>query len=86
MAKVKQKVYKQGLSKDVFDEIKDIIWPYNFDWLAYRAKCCPATLYFWCDGTTKYPRLETVIKVLNAIDYKLVPVKGPKTRKLRVVK
>lgn len=60
--------------------------------LAQEAGVAPATLYFWLDGKTKHPRIDTVHKVATALGldvrlyraHRVTP--RPEQRRLRVVK
>lgn len=70
----------------VFDQLKAIIWEYNFDYLAAASGVCRATLYNWCDGRTKLPRLDTLVKVAKVVGYKIILVKADKKSHLRIVK
>jgi len=60
---------------DAFDQLKEVVWGYDFTWLANEANVCKATLYNWCEGKTKHPRFTTLVRVAKAVGYKLVLVK-----------
>lgn len=56
---------------EVFDELKDILNGYNIQSVSDVSGVAVCTLYFWLDGTTRKPRLDTVIKVATALGYEL---------------
>jgi len=56
---------------EIFEDLKAIIADYNFDWLAETAGVSPQTLYYWVNGRTRKPRLDTITKVASAVGYKL---------------
>jgi DNA-binding phage protein len=56
---------------EIFEEVKSYLIDYNIQSVAEIAEVCPATLYFWMDGTTQSPKLETVTKVAWALGYEL---------------
>lgn len=74
----------------LFEEVKDILDGYNIQSVSDTSGVATATLYFWLDGTTRLPRLDTVIRVADALGYELVLVpkekKGKKRPHLRVIK
>jgi len=65
---------------------------FSVDALANEAGVASATLYFWLDGKTRHPRIDTVYKVARALGmdvrlyrtHKVTP--RPEQRRLRVVK
>jgi len=64
---------------------------FSMDALAEHAGIAPATLYFWLNGYTKHPRLDTVHKVAHALglDIRLYRTKTVKPtaaeRRMKVV-
>ena len=85
MAKVAKKHLVLNSVK-AFDQLKELVWEYNIEYLAGAAGVCQATLYNWCDGTTQHPRLTTVVKVAKAMGYEVTFVKTGKKPHLKVVK
>ena len=61
-----------SIKPEVFNEIKDLMMGYNTVWLADTARVSHATLYKWMDGTTRFPRLDTIFKVARAMGYDIV--------------
>lgn len=65
---------------------------FSIEALAHEAGVAPATIYFWLEGKTRTPRIDTVHKVAAALgldirlyrERKVTP--RPEQRKLRVVK
>lgn len=55
----------------VFEQLKDILAGYCVADVAEKAAVCPATIYFWLDGTTQKPRMDTVIKVARAVGWEI---------------
>ena len=55
----------------IFDELKDILQEYVVADVALVAGVGEATIYFWLDGTTRKPRLDTIVKVAAALGYEL---------------
>lgn len=87
---VKDELNRVRLFLDLLTCIQDS--GFSVDALAQEANVAPATLYFWMDGKTKHPRIDTVHKVATALGmdirlyrtHKVTP--RPEQRKLRVVK
>ena len=70
---------------EVFEQLKDIMRGYNVEDVAYNAEVAPSTIYFWLEGKTRFPRLNTIIKVAYALGYELKLVKRTGKPKLRIV-
>lgn len=87
---VKDELNRVRLFLDLLTCIQDS--GFSVDALAHEAGVAPATIYFWLDGKTKRPRIDTVHKVATALglDIRLYRMRKvtPTTqqRKLRVVK
>lgn len=87
---VKDEMNRVRLFLDLLTCIQDS--GFSIDALANEAGVAPATLYFWLDGKTKHPRIDTVHKVAAALGmnirlyrtHKVTP--RPEQRRLRVVK
>jgi len=75
----------------IFEELKGILNGYNIDSVADVADVAASTIYFWLDGRTRKPRLDTVLRVAEAVGYtlQLVPARADRATlrsHLRVVK
>lgn len=73
----------------IFEELKDILYEYNSQSVAESAGVATSTIYFWLDGQTRKPRLDTIVKVAAAVGYELRLVKVGKAmprRRLVAVK
>ena len=86
-----QAALKQLVSDDehtaIFNQLKDILAEYNLESVAYTAGVSLSTLYYWLDGHTQKPRLDTICKVAAAIGYELTLAKKKATGpRLSVVK
>lgn len=87
---VKDELGRVRLFLDLLTCIQDS--GFSVEALANEAGIAPATLYFWLDGKTKHPRIDTVHKVATALGldvrlyrtHKVTP--RPEQRKLRVVR
>lgn len=87
---VKDELNRVRLFLDLLTCIQDS--GFSVDALAQEAGVAPATIYFWLDGKTKHPRIDTVHKVATALGldirlyrtHKVTPTAAQ--RKLRVVK
>lgn len=44
--------------------------------VAAQADVAPATIYFWLDGTTKTPRIDTLSRVARVIGYRFKLVRA----------
>ena len=75
-----------SIKPKVFNEIKDLMAGYHTVWLAETARVSPCTLYNWLDGTTRFPRLDTIFKVARAMGYDIVLQKRSGHRTLKAVK
>jgi DNA-binding phage protein len=66
----------QTISGDaIFGALKDEVAKYNVRATAEFAGVAPATIYFWLDGTTRQPRLTTIIKVASAVGFDIALIK-----------
>ena len=75
----------------VFQQLKAELMVWNVEYVASEANVAPSTIYFWLDGTTMFPRLDTIAKVARVVGFeiKLVRVgkqKPVKKTYLRVIK
>lgn len=59
----------------LFEDLKGELRNWNVDSVAKEAEVAPSTIYFWLDGRTKKPRLDTIVKVSKAIGFELRLVK-----------
>ena len=64
----------------LFEELKDHLAGYNIKSVSDLSGVATPTLYFWLDGTTRKPRLDTIIKVAQALGYELQLIKTTKRK------
>lgn len=55
----------------VFEDLKTVLYDYDLTSVAYTAKVSIQTLYNWIHGYTKYPRIDTLTKVANAVGFEI---------------
>jgi DNA-binding phage protein len=87
---VKDELNRTRLFLDLLTCVQDS--GFSIEALAKESGVAPATLYFWLDGKTKHPRIDTVHKVATALGldirlyrmHKVTP--KPEQRRVRVVK
>jgi len=86
MARTARKIDPRNLK--LFAELKGDLQYWNVDWVAQEAGVATSTIYFWLEGRTMYPRLDTITKVARAIGYDIQLVKLPERpkAKLKIVK
>jgi DNA-binding phage protein len=65
----------------IFEEVKDILKDYSIQSVADVSGVRTSTMYFWLDGTTRCPRLDTIVKVAKAMGYELQLAKTEKAQK-----
>jgi transcriptional regulator with XRE-family HTH domain len=53
----------------VFEDLKGELRGWNIESVAEEANLAPSTLYFWLDGKTRKPRLDTIIRAAEAIGF-----------------
>ena len=75
----------------IFVELKDILRDYCIASVSDACGVAEGTMYRWLDGVTRKPRLDTIVKVANALGYELrlhrINVAASRKRRtLRVVK
>jgi len=70
---------------NIFEQLLGIIHGYNVEWLSEASGVAQATIYFWLDGTTTRPRLDTISKVAKVVGYRLCLTRDSAPR-LRSVK
>ena len=72
----------------IFQQLKHELYKWDVQSVAEDAGIAPATIYFWMNGTTNYPRLDTISRVADAIGFeiRMTRVKGAKKNHLRSVK
>jgi len=77
-----------AISYEVFEDLKGALQEYNIESVAEVAECSPTTLYNWLSGFTTKPRIDTLVKVAEAVGYdvELKLVKSEVTAKLYAVK
>lgn len=92
MSQAIKKVIPEESHIAIFEELKEIMLAYNVNDLANVSGIGVSTIYFWLDGTTRKPRLDTICKVAHALGYELRLTKSGKASlkrgrgRLRVVK
>lgn len=69
----------------LFEDLKGILNGYCVESVAEASGVATSTLYFWLDGKTRKPRLDTIVKVADALGYQLQLVERsqPMTRPVR---
>jgi len=82
----KRKLDTYDYDAEVFEDIKAELRGYNVDWVSDHAGVSKAAIYFWLDGTTRQPRLSTIVKVAKALGYRVVLAKIKGRGGLRIVK
>lgn len=74
----------------IFEDVKGILQSYNVKSVSDLSGVAVPTIYSWLEGRVHKPRLDTIVKVADALGYELrLVVKGATklTKKhLRVVK
>jgi DNA-binding phage protein len=75
----KKKAVLKEKEVDVFDEIIDLIGDRSITLLGELAEVSPQTIYLWLNGTTKKPRLDTLMKVGKVLGYRITLVKAKVT-------
>ena len=60
---------------DIFDQIKEVLYMTDVSWVAKHSGVSQSCLYFWLDGTTQLPRLDTVFRVADVLGFDLQLVK-----------
>jgi len=86
MAKQNRKVKFFPCEIQLFEDLCNELYGYSVESVADSANVAPSTIYFWLDGTTKKPRLDTIVKVANAIGFDIQLVKRNRKTHLRVIK
>jgi len=62
---------KPTIPLTVFDDLKAELRGWNTRSVAQTAGVATSTVYFWLEGKVKTPRLDTVVKVADAIGFEL---------------
>ena len=75
-----------AVTYSVFEEIKNLLHDYRLQTVANASGVYIATLYFWLDGTTKAPRIDTLTKVAEALGYEITLTMARRGRHLKIVK
>lgn len=91
MSALKKRVKEQVEKKreKIFLQVIDILNTYNDKEkrkIADDAEVHWVTLYNWCSFKTFNPHINTLVKVVIALDYEIVLVPRSKTRKLKLAK
>ncbi len=60
---------------DIFEEIKEVLYSTNINWVSEHSGVSVSCLYLWLDGTTQLPRLDTVYRVAECLGFDLQLVK-----------
>lgn len=60
---------------DIFEEIKEVLYSTNINWVSENSGVSQQCLYFWLDGTTQLPRLDTIVKVADCLGFDVQLVK-----------
>ncbi len=55
----------------VFEELKDLLFDYEVRSVSELSGVSKATIYNWLEGKTRKPRLDTILKVAEALGYTL---------------
>lgn len=76
---MKTKTRRQKVFLDLIADLRG----YELKSVAQNAEVNLSTIYFWLDGTTRTPRLDTFIRVAEAIGYN-VNLIVTKTKHLKV--
>lgn len=63
------------MDMDIFDEIKEVLYVTDVKWVAENSGVSTTCIYFWLDGTTQLPRLDTITKVAECLGFDLRLVK-----------
>lgn len=79
-------VFSPTQEYEIFVQICTLLKEWNIPSVASAAEVCPATIYNWMDGTTVTPRLDTIVKVAQAIGYELTLTPIDQKPQLRIVK
>lgn len=58
-------------SEGVFEQLKEELANWHTPSVAEASGVSPQTIYYWLDGHTKLPRLDTVVRVAEAIGLRL---------------
>jgi len=66
----------------IYEEIKDVLLTMNVRWVAEHANVSQACLYNWLDGTTQYPRLDTITKVADCLGFDVALIKKAKLKRV----
>ena len=59
------------IQASVFVELKDVLHGYNLESVADCAGVHLTTLYHWLEGRTHAPRISTLVKVADAVGYRI---------------
>jgi len=68
----------------IFEDVKSELRKYNVESVAEIAQVASATLYFWLEGKTKKPRIDTITKVAEAMGMEL-RLEQTKIKHLKIV-
>ena len=55
----------------VFEDLKSELRGWDISSVARSADVAQATIYFWLEGRTKTPRIDTITKVADVIGFEL---------------
>ena len=64
----------------IFEELKDELQAWNIESVAECAGVSNACIWYWLEGKVKKPRLDTIMKVADAIGFDLKLVKRLQVR------
>lgn len=71
-----------GIKKDIFEEIKDVLYSTEIKWVCEHSGVSMGCLYAWLDGTTQLPRLDTITKVADCLGFDLELVRKATLRQV----
>ena len=71
---------EQKLVMPIFEELKEELQDWNIESVAECAGVSNACIWYWLEGKVKKPRLDTIMRVADAIGFDLKLVKRPQTR------
>ena len=78
---------EQKLVLPIFEELKEELQEWDVESVAECAGVSNACIWYWLEGKTKKPRLDTIMRVADAIGFDLKLVKRHHTQpRLYIVK
>jgi DNA-binding phage protein len=71
---------QHALVLDIFEELKEELHEYNILSVAEASGVTDACIHLWLSGQTKKPRLDTVVRVADAIGFDMRLVRRKQVR------